>query len=893
MQATDPFLHIARTKFHVPSLPADALPRQRLLRALRKALDSRRLVLLSAPAGYGKTTLLAALPPAYGDLPMAWLSLDEEDNDPAHFLTALIAALQRLAPACGATARAVLGEFAPPAGRPSSGDYVRRVVGVLINDILATLPESFALLLDDLHHVIEPATYVALDYLLERLPPQMRVVMAARHDPPLALARLRAQGQLGELRLGDLRFTPEEAAMWLQERLQLPLSPEELAALESLTEGWPAGLRLLALSLEHFPTSEARQGFLAQMARRDRSVFDFLAQEVLDHQPPALRDFLMETSILPEPTPTLCRAVTRRADAESLLEQAGRRNLLIQSLGAGGYRYHPLFAEFLRRRLAQEMPGRAAELHRRAAEAETAPGRAIHHYLAAELWQEAADAVEQAGEQLVSDGLFNTLRGWIESMPASVRDDRPRLSYFLGVCALQRGALEEASFLLERARSGFETVGDVAGQGEALQELVGAVSQRHDYERRAELTRLALACPLPPHGRVQLLMARAWQAVYERDLKEADACLDEAMRVTLESGEPRAFTVIAPILRAHLAVLPGGTERIERYCRQALARFGEGVGVVQAGAHSMLGYIYSLRGQIDDAVREAEQARDKSQQLGGFHYLDWEVDIVLTAAYFSRGDYAAAERLWKERLPWYENTAAIRPWVVTFLYTIGRAQWMQGSLKQARETEARMASVADEHHFPELAASRAQMRALIEISDRRYAEAERLLRPAATIERENRHCVVFGSARLLLAYLYLIWSHPQQAMSELTPLLAECQGDDTPGLILREGAVITVPLLRLAVERGFHPSFAARLLGLLGAEVDLRRVDVPDTGETLTSREMEVLRLIAAGASNKAITEQLVITERTAKSHVTNILRKLNVASRTQAAARARELRIV
>lgn len=621
-RTTGPAFQLTRTKFRAPLLPADVLPRQRLFVALREALSSRRLVLLSAAAGYGKTTLLAALPEMCFDLPTAWLSLDEEDNDPTHFLAALITALQCLDATCGSTALALLADFLPPTSQLNSGDHVRRIVGVLINDILATLPGPFALLLDDLHCITEPVVYVAMDYLLERLPPQMHIAMSARHDPPLALARLRARGQMAELRLGDLRFTPEEAAAWLQERLRLPLSPEQLVAIESLTEGWAGGLRLLALSLDHFPTSSARSEFLAQMARKDRSVFDFLAQEVLDYQPDAIKVFLLETSILPEPTPALCRAVTGRADAEVLLGEVGKRNLLIQALRESGnsYRYHPLFAEFLKRRLAQETPERVAELHRRAAEAETSAARAIFHYLAAQLWEKAAKTVEQVGEQVVSDGLFHTLRGWIESLPAAIRDARPRLVYFLGVCALQRGALEEASSLLERARRGFEVAGDEAGQGEALQELVGVASQQHDYDRQTTLILQALDHPLPPHGRVQVLMARAWQSVYEGNWTQADVSLNEAIEITLDSGEPRAFSVVAPILRLHLTLLPGGTGRLDRYCRQALARFGEGVGAVQAGAHSLLGYIYSLRGQMDEAVQEAERARIMSQRLGGFHY---------------------------------------------------------------------------------------------------------------------------------------------------------------------------------------------------------------------------------------------------------------------------------
>ncbi|MBI2864396.1 MAG: AAA family ATPase [Chloroflexi bacterium] len=892
--ATNSSLHLARTKFQVPALPPDVLARQRLFDAIAAALKSRRLVLVSAPAGYGKTTLLAALPRACAHLPMAWLSLDEEDNDPIRFLAALVASLQSLDPGCGATVQSLLAESLAPTSRPAVGDYVRHIVGVLINEILTTLPEPFALVLDDLHRITEPAVYVALDYLLERQPSQMRLMMSARHDPPLALARLRARGQLAELRLGDLRFTPAESADWLQERLRLSLAPEQLKTLDAIAEGWAAGLRLLALSLEHLPSSAARGAFLAQMARRDRSVFDFLADEVLGQQPAAVRAFLLETSILPELTPDLCRAVTGRTDAETLLEQTAKRNLLMQALGEGSssYRYHPLFAEFLQRRLAQETPERVAELHCRAAEAENVPARAIAHYLAAELWERAAEAIEKIGDKLVQDGLCQTLRNSIEALPVPVREARLRLLHLLGVCALHQGALADAWSLLERARSGFEASGDRAGMGEALLGLVGVASQQHDYERQAALIRQALTHSLPPHGQALLLMTRVWQFFHQGDLSQVGEDLDRALEVTLKSEDPRPFTVLAPILRMHLALLPGRAERIQAYCHQALARFGEGVGPVQASAHSLLGYLCLLCGRLDEAVQEAERARVLSQQLGGFTFLDVEVDFVLTSASLIRGDCAAAERYWEGRLPWIEDTPALKFYAVSILHLIGRAQWGAGRLDQLRQTYARMPSIVSPQELSEVKISRALMQAMSEVGSHRYAQAERILRGVIALEHEMRPWFVFGSARLLLAHVYEQWRRPKDALSELAPVLAECEREGTPGLILQEGPIV-VPLLRLAVERGVHATLAAHLLSLFGVKVDPRRIDLPETDETLSPREVEVLRLVAAGASNKAITEQLFISERTAKTHVTSILRKLDVTSRTQAAARARELRIV
>ena len=368
--------------------------------------------------------------------------------------------------------------------------------------------------------IAEPAIYIALDYLLERLPPQMRLVVGARHDPPLALPRLRARGQLAELRVGDLRFTLDETATFLNETLRLGLSPDDLTTLQNRTEGWPVGLRLLAGSLTRIPTPAGRTAFIAHLAQTGRHIFGFLADEVLSRQSPAVRTFLLETSILSELTPALCQAVTGRSDAEAMLEDLDRRSLFIAAVNRPphtptlphphtSYRYHALFAEFLRRQLAQEMPERAPELHRRAAEAQAAPDHAIGHYLAAEMWEQAAQAIEQVGEQLLHQGLLDTLIGWIRALPTPLREAHPDLAWLLGHCALLKGEFEVAQSLLERVLRDYEAAGDELRGGGALTYLALSALLQADFERASTLIQRALAHPLPPHSRVSLLMGRA------------------------------------------------------------------------------------------------------------------------------------------------------------------------------------------------------------------------------------------------------------------------------------------------------------------------------------------------------------------------------------------------
>ncbi|HSR32658.1 MAG TPA: AAA family ATPase, partial [Anaerolineae bacterium] len=487
--AGEPQHWLAETKFSPPLLREDVIPRQRLLDDLHSRLESHSLTLLSAPAGYGKTTLLAALPPTYPESSMAWLSLDEEDNDPVRFLAALIAAFQRLDPTCCATAQSLL------ASRIYQGTGLRHVVSVLINDVLETLTEPFALILDDLHRITEPSIFVALDYLLEHRPPPLHLGVATRVDPPLALARLRARGELTEMRLAELRFSEEEASAFLNDRLHLGLSAADLALLLSRTEGWAVGLRLLASSIDRVPSIQDRKLLIRYLAKTDRNVFDFLAVEVFKSQEAEIRDFLLETAILPELTPKLCQAVTRRADADTMLEELYRRNLFLvqvspsqgqtsSELGAvhfdqprrktnspqpeTRYRYHDLFAEFLRHKLGQEWPDRVPDLHLGAAQAESDPARAVGHYLAAAQWLEAADLIEQVGTEMFARGYLDTLSRWIDALPASVRESRPALLHYLSHCALWKGTWSEVPLLLERALQGFEAAGNEPGQGEVL-----------------------------------------------------------------------------------------------------------------------------------------------------------------------------------------------------------------------------------------------------------------------------------------------------------------------------------------------------------------------------------------------------------------------------------------
>jgi LuxR family maltose regulon positive regulatory protein len=922
--SSNPSIWLAQTKLRPPLLRADVVARPRLLAQLHAALAACPVTLLAAPAGYGKTTLLAEWLRHIADfrfqiadlarlnlqstiynlqsVRVAWLTLDEQDNDPAQFLAALVAAVRQAAPECGATAQALLAGLANP------GAEVRRVVGALINDILAALPDPCILALDDLHLLDDPAIYRALEYLLDHLPPQLRLVIATRHDPPLALSRLRARGQLAELRFDSLSFTVDEIAALLNQQLGLDISAAELALLAERTEGWAASLRLLAGSLGRLASAD-RAALIAGLAQTDRSIFEFLANEVLDRQPTDLRIFLLQTAILPELTPALCQGVTGRADAHALLEDLYRRNLFLSIVSGPWsvvsdappptvdnrqqttYRYHALFAAFLRQRLAREMPDQLADLHRRAAIAETMPSRAIGHYLAAGLWEPAAKLIEQIGAGLLQQGLLQTLRGWARELPAPLHEARPRLAYQLGVCAWQLGEVAEARTLLQQALHGFDAAGDKVGQGETLTALATSLLLGGDFARGDALVGEAIARAITPHSLVQALMSRTGMAMLWERWAQSEADFATALALIRESGDLDLLRASMVMLHPAFTALPGGLAAIEELAQQAAARLGDEASPARMAAEAQMALVHLLRGRLAAAKEAGERALARSAQFGGYPYMDGDVTAAVAAVYAALGDYPAADR-WFDLMLQRLNDSGLRVLVQSgLLHGLGRAHCLQGRIAEARQIYARLCALEQTPELPLAPLMRAMMRGRLAIIDGRHQEAERILRQAAALEQHVRMAVLFGSAHVLLAHLYLCMGRQADALREFERLLADCQQRGIPGIIVIEGA-LAAPLLRLAAQHGTHAALATQLLEALG-DVALRTFQLPETGETLSPREIEVLRLVAQGASNRAIAEQLVLSEETIKSHVARILRKLDVTSRTQAAARARTLGLI
>lgn len=873
------------TKLQPPLLHADTIDRGRLVQSLRTALTSRPVTLISAPAGYGKTTLLASLPSIMPELPFAWLTVDGEDNDPPRFLGALIAALQRLNPAVGAGAQASL------TSEP------RHLMTVLINEIMEHLPRPFALILDDLHFVTEPRIHGALDFLIERLPPQMRLVIATRHDPPLALARLIARRQLAEVRRPHLSFTPDEVARLLNDSLGLGLAPGELDALTARTEGWAAGLCLLASSLERITTQADRATLLTGLAQTDRYVFDFLAAEVLDHQEYAVRTFLLRSSILNELTAPVCAAVTGEPESRRLLETLYQKNLFLVQDESGSYRYHSLFAEFLRRRLAEEAPALLPELHHLAALAQPSPTRAIGHFLAAERFAEAAEAIEQVGQRLLLEGLSATLSRWGQAIPLEVKERYPELCFILGRALIFQGDYPAAYAMNRLAAEGFARADSIPDQANALVAMCSCAMLMGETATVRVHAQQFFALPNLPLGtRGRGLAALSYLRTYDQSWAEAAAAVQDAMRITTEVKDLASAVAISHLFGPWVAVLPGSLGPLERFCTAMEACAPPGASGIGLVVNDLRAATLLLRGHLDEAAAQADRSLEIKERIGGYGWLGYASQMTLATVATVRGERDEALRHVANLLQLQQSAV---DQVQLWLYVAGRTYWLWDNHVQAAQVLDRMTLPTTPTGFPMAPALQSRLAGLLALGKRRLAEADSLFREAVRLEEEYPLSMAAGSARVLLVRALLEQERTAEAMGELRTLLALCLDRRMPGLLLQEGHLVRPLLHRVAALGGEESELAASALVQLGdplekgfptPEVTPARTGATPLAEPLTERELEVLRLLVTGITNREIARALIIGEETVKTHVARILHKLDAPTRAGAGARARAL---
>jgi LuxR family maltose regulon positive regulatory protein len=905
---------ILATKLYVPPPRPEAVPRPRLIERLNDGLRCR-LTLVCAPAGFGKTTLLgewvATLP-----RPAAWLSLDEGDNDPTRFLSYLVAALRTIAPNMG---EGVLGALRSP--QPPT----ETVLTALLNE-MAAVAEDSVLVLDDYHVIDATAVDDALTFLLEHLPPRMHLVIATREDPPLPIARLRARGQMGELRAADLRFTPTEASGFLEGATGLKLSAEDMAALEERTEGWIAGLQLAALSMRG---REDVGGFIGAFAGDNRYVLDYLAEEVLGRQPERIRSFLLSTSVLKRMSGPLCEAVTGQEDGRGMLEALERGNFFVVPLDdrRQWYRYHHLFADVLYAHLMAEHPDLIPVLHRRASgwyERNGWAADAIRHALAAEDFERAADLVELAVPEMRRSRQEATLLGWFEALPDELYRVRPVLSVHYAGTLLQSGQLEGVEDRLRDAERWLETRADIGERAEASAAGMVVVDEK-EFRRlpgSVAIYRAGIALVVGDVTGTVKHARRALDLAAEDDhfrCGSAAALLGLAYWTSghLEAGHRSYAEGMAHLLRiGHISDAIG--------CAIALAdmRIGQGrlsdaMGTYERGLrlateqgepflrgaadmHVGMSEIHRERNELDAATQHLQRSKELGE-FAGLPQNPYRWRVAMARIREAQGDLADALDLLEEAERLYVGD--FFPNVRPVAAQKARILVAQGRLGEALDWERDLGLSAHDdlgylREFEHICLAKVHI-ALYknDREERSIHEAMGLLGRLLKAAEEGGR---IGNVIEILVLQALAHEAQGERPSALVPLeraltLAEPEGyvrtfaDEGPSM---------EQLLLEAAARGIMPDYTGKLLAAFEADGRIDSDDSPcpappasqPLAEPLSDRELEVLHLIAQGLSNREIGERLFLAIITVKGHNRNIFRKLQVRRRTEAIARAREL---
>jgi LuxR family maltose regulon positive regulatory protein len=900
------------TKLYVPPLRPNLVRRPHLVGKLNAGLESK-LILVSAPAGFGKTTLLTTWLGQWDDgrgAPrphIAWISLDEGDNDLVRFLTYFVRALQGGDEDLGKTALVALQTRHEAAAEP--------LLTPLLNEIGASR-DQFIVILDDFHAITNQQVHQAVTFLCDHLPPSMRLVISSRADPPWPLARLRARGDMAELRANDLRFTLEETTSFLNEKAKLGLSPDQIGSLDARTEGWITGLQMVALSMRQ---REDRTGFIIAFTGSHRFVLDYLVEEVLDRQPPSIQQFLLQSSILDRLTAPLCDAVTGRDDSQAILSLLDQANLFLIPLDdeRRWFRYHHLFADLLRSRLNQTEPELVFPLHLKASEWYEQNGliaESVDHALAASDIERVARLVERNALALMGYGELTALVETLDALPGLDERSQPWLTFVRAWALAYSGRLDDAALLLEeieRSTASWEEESD-------LQRLTSRITSLRAYiaELNGDMT---AAIHYANEALEQLpqeeLTLRSYVASLlganlreNGQLENAAQAFAEAASMSQAAGDIHVAVMVRCRL-ASLELIRGQYRKAAVTCRDALQLAGDyarqsGRQLPVTGyAHLRMGQLLLEWNDLEASLYHAREGVRLSKQWG-------QADILgagyfyLSSVLLARGDCEGAMELihdlnqaWAALPPWFGATSAAHEIQVRLA---------QGDLSGAELVSRRSGlDVDDPFQFRDEFVYRAL--ALLRISQGQIDEALALLDRLLSV---TESAMATGSVIKILVLKAIALVSREALASALIPFERALALGEPEGCVrsfIDQGALVA-KLLQEAQTRRIAPRYAGELLAALGKDdlrddgtISLARAPAsapldrptPLPIDPLSERETQILRLLATPLSAVEIAEELFIAPSTVRSHVKNIYSKLNVHRRAEAVVRAQELRLL
>lgn len=898
------------TKLFIPKTRPDLVSRPRLIEQLNEGLH-RKLTLISAPAGFGKTTLVSRWVAHCKGL-VGWLSLDNGDSDPKRFLTYFVAALQTILPDIGEGVLDVLYSSQTP---PSES-----ILTVLLNE-LATVKDGYAIVLDDYHVIDASRVDQALTFLLEHMPGQMHLIIISREDPNLPLARFRARGQLTEIRVADLRFSISEAVLFLNQVMNLNLSEEQVAALERHTEGWIAGLQLAAISMRG---QADVAGFIDAFAGNHRYIVDYLVEEVLQHQSERVRNFLLQTSILGRLSGPLCEAVTGQEESSALLETLERSNLFVIPLDNKRYwyRYHHLFADVLRAHLLEEHPDQVPILHKRASEwyeRNELLTDAIFHALASQDFNRTADLVELAWPEMDRNRQSAAWLDWVQALPDELVRKRPVLSAGYAWALLDRGELDEAEVRLRDAEGWLDKLPDLGEEQVADQEelrhlpatiiaarayqalALGDVPGTIKYAHRA----LDLLSEDEYHRRGTPAALLGLASLTNGDLETADKALTDAMTDYRMAGNI-LFSITGTFLLADIRATLGRLRQAFNVYQQSL-QLAEGRGKFvrwgTADLYTGLGELYREQNNLEAATQHLLRSKELGEQAS---LPRWRFRWCLAQARIqeAQGDLDGALDLLNESERAYVRGPVpdVRP--IAALKT--RVWIKQGRLAEAQAwAREQNLSIDDDlsylREFEHITLAR-----LLIAQYKRDRKKEtingaiELLTRLQKVAEEGGRIGSLIEILALQALAYATQGNITPALEFLEPALNLAEPEGFVRIFVDEDNAMAY-LLTEAAERGILPKYTGKLLAVFNAEKQSRNDRTSPASnqlsqsliEPLSERELEVLQLIAQGLSNREIGERLFLAMPTVKGHNRNIFGKLQVKNRTEAVARARELSLL
>ncbi len=885
---------ILTTKLYSPFPNENNVPRPRLVNLLDKGL-SQRLILVSAPAGFGKTTLISDWV-RKSELPNIWISLDEDDNEPTRFLTYLEASLTQVFPELDLGLQNVV--FSPGLASPTI------LLTPFINEISA-LSHEFILVLDDYFFIQSNPIHEITSFLIKHLPPNMHLVIITREDPPLSLAQLRARQQIMEVRVDDLRFSIDEAKEFFSHTLGTQLSLANIRTLESFTEGWIAGLQLAALSLQG---NQDTSSFIKAFADNDRYIVDYLAEEVIEKQPEVIKDFLLQTSILDRLSGDLCDAVTETKNGQNMLEAIEKSNLFIVSLDnqRHWFRYHRLFASMLRQRLMQMQPEKVAELHLRAADwfeqNQFAP-ESIHHALEGKDFKGAALKAERVAQGMLQKGAFGTLLGWLNNMPDELVTSRPWLSIYHALAlALTRqsnkaeGRLNEAKkhynakpFAIDKEAMISHTETIQAQLALLSGDLLGAINLNHQaYKRLPENDLFLQGATLLGLGRANYLLG---------DFENAEQYLKEA------NNKGQTFSIILAMvttyLRVRIKISLGKLKAAHRILEASSNLMSEN----ERNSSPAIGYHYLAQCELlleENRVEEAEQYLSEAfNSVNRSGNPDMMVCYYVNLAQIQQalGDEKEAiesiETAERNIAQYGKNLYWTIPSVIAYRIQL---LLIQGNFSEAAHWVNESGfSIKTELGYKYEVENLIKARFLLSQEEQDSDEALELLNHLKQEAEDNNRLRSVIEVHILQALAYLSKDDINKALSVFSQALSLAESEGFVRLFTDKGDEISY-LLQQVSEKNSSSDFVIKLQNTLqNVEEDIRPSSKTKNHllDALSKRELEVLQALSKGLTNKEIARKLFLSVNTVKVHTNRIYRKLGANSRTDAIAKARNLNIL